>query len=48
MLEIGKMNTMANMAHHISHFGVHDHGFNNLSTYGNLLTECKLGLVQGF
>lgn len=26
-----------NMTHHISHFGVHDHGFNNLSTYGNLL-----------
>ena len=26
-----------NMTHHVSHFGVHDHGFNNLSTYGNLL-----------
>jgi len=25
------------MTPHISHFGVHDHGFNNLSTYGNLL-----------
>jgi unsaturated chondroitin disaccharide hydrolase len=25
------------MAPHISHIGVHDHGFNNLSTYGNLL-----------
>lgn len=25
------------MAAHISHFGVHDHGFNNISTYGNLL-----------
>ena len=27
----------ANMTSHVSHFGVHDHGFNNLSTYGNLL-----------
>ena len=24
------------MAPHVSHVGVHDHGFNNLSTYGNL------------
>jgi hypothetical protein len=24
------------MATHVSHVGVHDHGFNNLSTYGNL------------
>ena len=24
------------MAPHVSHIGVHDHGFNNLSTYGNL------------
>ena len=23
------------MAAHVSHTGVHDHGFNNLSTYGN-------------
>ena len=25
------------MAPHVSHVGVHDHGFNNVSTYGNLL-----------
>jgi len=25
------------MATHVSHVGVHDHGFNNVSTYGNLL-----------
>ena len=24
------------MAGHVTHFGVHDHGFNNVSTYGNL------------
>jgi hypothetical protein len=43
MLKIGKANTLANMAHHISHFGVHDHGFNNLSTYGNLLRNANMG-----
>ncbi|MCG3149739.1 MAG: Unsaturated chondroitin disaccharide hydrolase [Verrucomicrobiae bacterium] len=37
MLEIGRRNTVAKMAPHVSHFGVHDHGFNNVSTYGNLL-----------
>ena len=24
------------MLPHVTHVGVHDHGFNNLSTYGNL------------
>jgi unsaturated chondroitin disaccharide hydrolase len=28
---------VSKMAPHISHTGVHDHGFNNISTYGNLL-----------
>jgi unsaturated chondroitin disaccharide hydrolase len=28
--------TVQKMALHLSHFGVHDHGFNNVSTYGNL------------
>ena len=36
-LEMGKKNTVEKMAPHVSHFGVHDHGFNNVSTYGNLL-----------
>ncbi len=36
-LTIGRDNTVAHMAPHISHIGVHDHGFNNVSTYGNLL-----------
>jgi hypothetical protein len=35
-LEIGRRRTVARMAPHVSHVGVHDHGFNNLSTYGNL------------
>ncbi len=42
MLDIGKTKTFANMSHHISHFGVHDHGFNNLSTYGNLLRNANM------
>jgi unsaturated chondroitin disaccharide hydrolase len=36
-LEIGRHNTIERMATHLSHIGVHDHGFNNISTYGNLL-----------
>ena len=35
-LEIGRRNTIANMAPHVSHVGVHDHGFNNVSTWGAL------------
>lgn len=36
-LELGRQQTLAAMAPHVSHVGVHDHGFNNVSTYGNLL-----------
>jgi len=36
-LELGKKWTISSMASHLSHIGVHDHGFNNISTYGNLL-----------
>jgi hypothetical protein len=35
-LELGRERTRAVMAPHLTHFGVHDHGFNNVSTYGNL------------
>ncbi len=35
-LEMGRKATVNKMAPHVSHFGVHDHGFNNVSTYGNL------------
>ncbi len=33
------------MAPHVSHFGVHDHGFNNVSTYGNLLRLMNEGRI---
>jgi unsaturated chondroitin disaccharide hydrolase len=36
LLELGRTKTLERMAPHVSHVGVHDHGFNNLSTYGNL------------
>jgi hypothetical protein len=36
-LEIGRTATVERMASHLTHVGVHDHGFNNVSTYGNLL-----------
>jgi hypothetical protein len=35
-LDMGRENTIRFMAPHVSHIGVHDHGFNNISTYGNL------------
>lgn len=43
MLEIGRRATVAHMASHVSHMGVHDHGFNNVSTYGNLLRLAREG-----
>jgi unsaturated chondroitin disaccharide hydrolase len=35
-LAYGREGTLRDMASHVSHTGVHDHGFNNVSTYGNL------------
>jgi unsaturated chondroitin disaccharide hydrolase len=35
-LELGKERTLTRMAPHLTHVGVHDHGFNNVSTYGAL------------
>jgi hypothetical protein len=35
-LDRGREHTRLAMAGHVTHFGVHDHGFNNISTYGNL------------
>ncbi len=35
-LETGRAGIRDVMASHVSHVGVHDHGFNNVSTYGNL------------
>src|SRR6266852_3394981 len=35
-LELGRARTSERMAPHLTHVGVHDHGFTNVSTYGNL------------
>jgi unsaturated chondroitin disaccharide hydrolase len=35
-IAFGREGTLRDMASHVSHIGVHDHGFNNVSTYGNL------------
>lgn len=40
-LDSGRKKTVSMMAPHVSHIGVHDHGFNNVSTYGNLLRLMK-------
>ena len=48
-LDYAKAKTVALMASHVSHTGVHDHGFNNVSTYGNLrrlILEGRLPLSQ--
>ncbi len=38
--------TVSRMASHVGHFGVHDHGFNNVSTYGNLLRLMNEGRIE--
>src|SRR6267143_1346426 len=44
-LEMGRRNTIERMAAHVSHVGVHDHGFNNISTHGNLLRLMREGKI---
>ena len=42
---LGRENTIQYMAPHVSHIGVHDHGFNNVSTYGNLRRLAREGRI---
>jgi len=44
-LDISRRNTVELMASHVTHTGVHDHGFNNVSTYGNLLRLMSSGVI---
>jgi hypothetical protein len=44
-LETGRARTVALMSPHVTHTGVHDHGFNNVSTYGNLLRLVAEGRI---
>ena len=43
--QAGREGTHSRMAPHVSHVGVHDHGFNNVSTYGNMLRLAREGRV---
>jgi hypothetical protein len=44
-LEMAREATLNRMASHLTHVGVHDHGFNNVSTYGNLLRLMREGRI---
>jgi hypothetical protein len=46
-LGMGRKNTVERMASHVTHTGVHDHGFNNVSTYGNLHRLIREGRIEG-
>lgn len=45
-LKLGKEGTLKDMSNHLTHKGVHDHGFNNMSTYGNLLRLIREGKME--
>ena len=45
LLQIGREGTVERMASHVTHIGVHDHGFNNVSTYGNLRRLMREGII---
>jgi hypothetical protein len=45
-LDLGRRRTVETMASHVTHSGVHDHGFNNVSTYGNLLRLARAGRFE--
>src|SRR5262245_16978427 len=44
-LDLARLRIVDTMATHVSHIGVHDHGFNNVSTYGNLWRLIREGKV---
>jgi unsaturated chondroitin disaccharide hydrolase len=44
-LDNARLKILKKMAPHVSHIGVHDHGFNNVSTYGNLLRLMNEGKI---
>ena len=46
LLELGRTGMRRVMPAHLTHVGVHDHGFNTMSTYGNLLRLAREGRWQ--
>ena len=45
-LALGRSRTIERMASHLTHVGVHDHGFNNVSTYGALWRLAREGRID--
>ena len=45
-LELGRARTLERMPPHLTHMGVHDHGFNNVSTYGALRRLAREGRFE--
>ena len=45
-LERAREGIFKEMAIHVSHTGVHDHGFNIVSTYGNFLRLSRAGRLD--
>jgi unsaturated chondroitin disaccharide hydrolase len=45
-LDLGRERTLTRMAPHLTHVGVHDHGFNNVSTYGALWRMALEGRIE--
>ena len=45
-LDVARSKTVAHMSHHVTNVGVHDHGFNNVSTYGGLLRLMNEGRID--
>ncbi len=45
LLNLARRRILERMLPHVTHIGVHDHGFNNLSTYGNLRRLMREGRV---
>ncbi|HEX4566158.1 MAG TPA: hypothetical protein VH138_05975 [Vicinamibacterales bacterium] len=45
-LALGRSRTVERMSPHLTHVGVHDHGFNNVSTYGALWRLAREGRID--
>jgi hypothetical protein len=46
LLALARRHVVADMTEHLTHIGVHDHGFNNISTYGNLRRLMLAGRIE--
>lgn len=47
LLNLGRQRTLQRMLPHVTHRGVHDHGFNTISSYGNLRRLIREGRADG-